>query len=688
MSAEIVFHVDRVVPGQPLRGLAWAEDATLNPFQLDVRIDDAEAGQVDCALFRPDAGQKGARDPYCGFEYYPPFYVFDDQPHSIRLSTLNGTGESKTLDGVIFKSLKTYDDFESFLCWSYFFREFYKPFSEADKRVLAYMDWYADYLAAEEVPATATRAFGPLVSVIMPVFNREHSVGPAIGSVLAQSYPHFELILIDDGSRDRSVEVCRRYDDRRVRLIERSENGGVSRARNDGLAAAKGTYIAYLDSDNVWDPRFLAVMVRALVSADRRLGYCGQYLTKQSLDTVIGVRFGPFNPSLLRNRNFIDLNAFVHHRAFFESEGGFAEDMRRLVDWELIARYAEAEWPLAVPAVLSRYLYNQQPGTITISEDVEAAKASLNERLYGRIARTFHYARGKRSIPVHLVENGAPKRKTAPQVGRAIPRSAGVTVVIPSFFVPDILAECVRSVLEGGVAALEIIIVDNRSDARTQERLRQLAETHESVRVHFNDANEGFTAAVNRGIGMASQTYDVVIMNNDAVGVGPWLADLQTAMDEHREFGMLAPQQILPPNTETMQSHQPFCNPNHDIDVNVSLHHGNLLGGILSSSYERSRILEVSFVPFFCVYVRRAIIDRIGLLDERRGRHYRSDRLYCNAIRHVARKRVGVAYAAKAYHLLQQSSEALRQERTAEYEEIAVGNVWREPERRFLWDEP
>lgn len=98
------------------------------------------------------------------------------------------------------------------------------------------------------------------LSVIMPVYNVEAYVAEAILSVLAQSFEDFELIIVDDGSTDRSADVCRSFNDPRIRLIHQS-NRGLAGARNTGIAAAQGRYLAFLDSDDRWLPEKLALHI-------------------------------------------------------------------------------------------------------------------------------------------------------------------------------------------------------------------------------------------------------------------------------------------------------------------------------------------------------------------------------------------------------------------------------------------
>ncbi len=99
----------------------------------------------------------------------------------------------------------------------------------------------------------------PLVSVIIPTHNRAGTLPAAIDSVLAQDYPHFELIVSDDGSTDETPRILDQYA-KKLTVIRR-ENAGVSRARNRGIQASKGELVAFLDSDDYWLPEKLSAQV-------------------------------------------------------------------------------------------------------------------------------------------------------------------------------------------------------------------------------------------------------------------------------------------------------------------------------------------------------------------------------------------------------------------------------------------
>lgn len=115
-----------------------------------------------------------------------------------------------------------------------------------------------------------------LISVIVPVYNAEKYLDICVGSILSQSYNHFELILVDDGSPDDSSDICDKYakKDARVRVVHQA-NGGVSSARNAGIRMAKGSFITFVDSDDYLDTNYLEEMFKHITGSD--LSICSLY---------------------------------------------------------------------------------------------------------------------------------------------------------------------------------------------------------------------------------------------------------------------------------------------------------------------------------------------------------------------------------------------------------------------------
>ncbi len=112
-----------------------------------------------------------------------------------------------------------------------------------------------------------------MISVIIPLYNKELSIADTIQTVLKQTFQNFELVIVNDGSTDKSVEMVRTFTDERIRLIEQT-NAGPSAARNTGIKAAKGEYIAFLDADDLWEPTCLEEQMR-LMQDFPQAGMCG-----------------------------------------------------------------------------------------------------------------------------------------------------------------------------------------------------------------------------------------------------------------------------------------------------------------------------------------------------------------------------------------------------------------------------
>lgn len=122
------------------------------------------------------------------------------------------------------------------------------------------------------------------VSIIVPVYNVEEYIGKCIESILNQTYRNFELILINDGTKDHSLEICKKYKkDCRVRIISQP-NQGLSAARNRGIHVARGKYLLFVDSDDYIAPRMLEELYNAIIIEDADIAQCGFIKVMENLE--------------------------------------------------------------------------------------------------------------------------------------------------------------------------------------------------------------------------------------------------------------------------------------------------------------------------------------------------------------------------------------------------------------------
>lgn len=207
----------------------------------------------------------------------------------------------------------------------------------------------------------------PLVSIIMPVWNRRDLVQDAIRSIQAQTYQNWELLITDDGSTDDTVKVIQSYqkNDGRIKIFEPG-HGGVCKARNHSLEHAKGRWVAFLDSDNTWTKDFLNVSIATLeTDANKKASYSAIRMDNQG---QIRYRTTKPNPELLQTGNYIDLNALVVEKALLDKIGYFDENLRRMVDYDLVCRIAKITDFVYVPVIGVNYTDHDDLVRISTSE--------------------------------------------------------------------------------------------------------------------------------------------------------------------------------------------------------------------------------------------------------------------------------------------------------------------------------
>lgn len=182
------------------------------------------------------------------------------------------------------------------------------------------------------------------VSVIIPAYNQGNYLGACVKSVLDQTYRDFEIIIVDDGSTDNTCEVATQFSNPRVRYIYQ-DNRGLSGARNTGIRNATGTYITYLDSDDLFLPQKLEILIEKLES-EPDLGFvAGQAVLIDENGQKIGDIFDappPSDPVDLLLGNPLHVGSVLLRREWQERAGFFDETLRSYEDWDLWLRLALA----------------------------------------------------------------------------------------------------------------------------------------------------------------------------------------------------------------------------------------------------------------------------------------------------------------------------------------------------------
>jgi len=218
-----------------------------------------------------------------------------------------------------------------------------------------------------------------LVSVIIPTHDRATRLCRALRSVLEQSYRDLEVIIVDDASTDGTADILSAVSDPRVRTIRFEANRGAPAARNAGIEAARGSLIAFQDSDDEWMPGKLERQVRVLETpgSGADIVYTGFLRCSPDKELYIpepwvAMREGQILPQLLHG-NFVSTQTLLVRRACIDAVGGFDERLPRFQDWEFAIRLAKSYRFHVIDEPLVRVY--ETPGNI--SSDRDAATRAL-----------------------------------------------------------------------------------------------------------------------------------------------------------------------------------------------------------------------------------------------------------------------------------------------------------------------
>lgn len=234
----------------------------------------------------------------------------------------------------------------------------------------------------------------PLISVIIPVYNGERTIRETIESVLNQTFSDFELIVINDGSRDKTLDIIVSIKDLRLKVFS-YRNAGLSASRNRGFSHASGKFIAFLDADDLWTPDKLEAQLRTLqenpqaavaYSWTDHIDECGQFLSPASYTTISGDVYARL---LIGNFLTNGSNALIRAEALTKV-GGFDESLAAAEDWDMWLRLAARYHFVAVPSPQVLYRISTNSMSSNISR-MEIASLRVIERAYSQAPESLQY---------------------------------------------------------------------------------------------------------------------------------------------------------------------------------------------------------------------------------------------------------------------------------------------------------
>lgn len=520
------------------------------------------------------------------YEGRSPNYRFNSEYHLMKFRN-TGKSDLNSLikyildtkkDKISYKGKIEQKNFEKFLTESYNSPLIYYEYFDEYKSCFNEMKNISSDLIkiAENIPDPL-----PLVSVIMPVYNRVNIVKKAIDSVLNQSYPNIELIIVDDGSVDGTIDILEGIKDDRIILSKNKKNQGQSKSRNNAIKLSKGKYIAYLDSDNDWDKDYLSAMIGVFSELkDADAIYSGQMIFEES--TPFAVRFASFNKSLLRNKNYIDLNSFMHSSRVFKEINYFDEDLDRCEDWDLIERISANFKIYSVPIILSNYYEDNAENRVTLQSNIS----------YCEKVRKINLKRFKSYIENKPIS----------------PLKKKVSIAILSCGSAEKLKKSLDFIFKLKLDEWINTIAIFRKSNKDNPFLKEIAK-HDKIKIISSYDEDEFNFFIKKDI--FDSNSDVLFLRDNVILTNESIELMQKYSYDLENCGLMIPQQIVPGQSGLVEKLSYYANPNYEYDMSALSNPNNI---IKMDKFHSGELLELNQGILSCFYIKEDVFLKLNKL--------------------------------------------------------------------------
>lgn len=621
---------------------------------VSATADGVSLGSARANQYRSDVAEALGCDPNCGFEILLPHRLYDQHPHQFSVVS---EPDKKLLEGSPFTTSLVHDTLESRLvALESTIDQLYRDLTSVRREVSSliprrapnlqrYNSWAHRYytLLADKV-ATQRRAHPlpkntPLVTVLCPTYRPDnHDFRAAIASVVAQTYQNWELILIDDGSSCKQTTATIKElttSDSRIRAVTLKKNQGISEATNAGIRAAKGTYIAFFDHDDVLVPVALEVMIREALKSQAKLLYCDE----DKIDAAGHFLEPNFKPAF-DYRYLLGCN-YICHLTVIAAEtvkkvGFLNTKYDGAQDHDYMLRCTEvldASEIVHVPAILYHWRKTPNSTAARISNKTYAVKAGVH-------CVQAHLTRMQRRAKVHSINN-----LTLYDIEWSNRRRPSISVIIPFRDQVEMTRHCVDSLLaHANYRNLHICLVDNFSvEDETDLFLKEISS---DPRVSVLRIEEPFNfSRLNNLAAQQCKSDFLLFLNNDVfISQDDFLTQMVAEALAIPNVGAVSPRLLYP--NETIQHAGVAVGP--DV-IGVHVHRAqphDAYGyvGRLCLSH------EVTAVTAAAMLVRRSLFEELGGFDEESLKIAYNDVDLCLKIRQAGFKIIYCASAQAEHH--------------------------------------
>lgn len=469
----------------------------------------------------------------------------------------------------------------------------------------------------------------PLVSVIIPTYNRPQKLEKTLQSIANQSYPAVEAVVINDAGDDVSSVIAHFEADLNIQHISLEENGGAGAARNAGLRAASGQFIAFLDDDDTFHPIHILALLSELTARPDCVGAYSdafqvnaQAPNAEALETRKVVYSFDYSPERMLVHNYIPILCLMIRRSTLDQAGLFDESLEAVEDWEWLIRVTGTGELVHLPFVTAQYAHASEEKTRN-TQNLERVQ-DLYKKIYSihqaRVTENILQDRSTfyRSLTGSSLEHDAPdlfspagiKPETDASLQRHIIHKAEildpqVDIVIPIYGQASLVKNCVESVLDTTNDA-HLILVDDCSPGKEIQQLFASWKGHPRITLARTPGNAGFIGATRLGASLGTAPY-ILHLNSDTEAINSgWLGHL---IPDDDDIAVTGAKLLFPPSAPGL-----FAG---------TIQHAGVARNHLGAPYhphlghpadkpEANIPLDVNAVTGGCMLIRRTIWEELG----------------------------------------------------------------------------
>ncbi|RBW46952.1 glycosyltransferase family 2 protein [Psychromonas sp. B3M02] len=474
-------------------------------------------------------------------------------------------------------------------------------------------------------------------SIVVPIYQPDLTLfKEMVESVLLQRYHHWQLILVDDASKDQALTdyLSSLMEDKRITVIQRVENGHISQASNDGLAAATGDYIVLLDHDDLLHSDALSAMAEAIHnSPDTQVLYSDEDKITDKGERVTPHFKPQWNRDLLYSMNYIS-HVGVYQRALVESVGGFRVGFEGSQDYDLLLRCVAKchdQQIVHVPYVLYHWRAIQGSTALAESEKSYAEQAGLKALQNALAGQVVSVEQGKLA---NTYKVNWPITESQPLV----------SIIIPTKNAKKLVKQCIHSLYKKtSYPHFEILLIDNQSDDLASVEYFKALEAEGKIRLISYDKPFNYSAINNFAFTQAKGEL-LVLMNNDIEILSEsWLTEMVANMSRP-DIGCVGAKLYYPDG---------------------KLQHGGVitgLGGVAGHShkyfpkghpgyFKRLQVVQnLSAVTAACLAVRKEVFEEVGGFNEEHLTVAFNDVDFCLKVQQAGYRNLWSPYIEMVHH--------------------------------------